>query len=68
MSFDKGEEEEHTGVQLQKKAGLRRNIIVRYWICQLRNGVIRPMILTKLTNNVKRALPSISNTMKTKLK
>ena len=38
-------------VRLQKKGGgLLPKITGRYWICQMRNGVFRPMNITKLIN------------------
>jgi hypothetical protein len=35
--------------------------IGHYWICQIRDGVFRPMNFTKLINKGKISLPSISN-------
>ena len=67
VSSDKEEEEEYAGGQIAKESTLR-NIIFHYWICQLRNGVIRPMNLTKLANKLKISLPPISNPVETKLK
>ena len=63
----KTRKKKRTPARLQKK-GLVRKIIGHYWICQLRNGVFRPMNLTKLTNKVERELPAISNLKETRLK
>jgi hypothetical protein len=45
-----GEEEEEGSQIAKERTSTKDNS--HYWICQLRNGVVRPMNLTKLTNKV----------------